>query len=35
MRTLLTGAVIVTCDTDHTVLTSGDLLIENDLIAHV
>lgn len=34
-RTLLTGAVVVTCDESHTVHTPGDVLIEDDHIGWV
>lgn len=35
MKILLTGGVIVTCDTQHTIYAPGDLLIEDDRIAYV
>lgn len=35
MRTLIRGAVVVTCDADHTVLPQGDVLIEDDHLAYV
>ncbi len=35
MRTVLHGAVIVTCDPDHTVHAVGDLVMEDDRIRYV
>jgi 5-methylthioadenosine/S-adenosylhomocysteine deaminase len=34
MRTVLTGAVVVTCDGSHSVYAPGDLVIEDDRIAY-
>lgn len=35
MRTLLSGAVVVTCDEDHTVYDAGDVVIEDDRLTYV
>src|SRR5579884_1678785 len=35
MRTLLAGAVVVTCDASHTIHIPGDVLIDGDRIAYV
>jgi 5-methylthioadenosine/S-adenosylhomocysteine deaminase len=35
MKTLISGAVVLTCDEAHTVLTPGDVVFEGDRIAYV
>ncbi len=35
MRTLIRGAVVVTCDADHTVLSQGDVVIEDAHLVYV
>ncbi|MGH2441686.1 MAG: amidohydrolase [Chloroflexota bacterium] len=35
MKTLLTGGVVVTCDEQHTIFDTGDVVLEDDRIAFV
>jgi cytosine/adenosine deaminase-related metal-dependent hydrolase len=35
VRTVLAGAVVVTCDEEHTVFDPGDVVLEDDTICYV